>query len=83
MGTKAHVARELQASVQEFVRKFGLLVTKRTPCGQPVGPSVAHALMALLEREGQGSVTYQHELAELLALDRSSIQRLCDCVSRR
>jgi len=63
--------------VQAFVRSFGLLVTKQTPCGQPVTPSVAHVLMILLEREGTGSSTQQHELAELLGLDRSSIQRLC------
>lgn len=77
MGKKAQVARELQDSVQAFVRKFGLLVTRQTPCGQPVSPSIAHALMALLEREQQGSTTYQHQLAELLGLDRSSIHRLC------
>jgi DNA-binding MarR family transcriptional regulator len=70
-------ARELQASVQAFVRSFGLLVTKQTPCGQPMSPSVAHALMALLDREQSGVTTYQHELAALLGLDRSSIARLC------
>lgn len=77
MGTKAETARELQVSVQAFVRSFGLLVTKQTPCGQPVSPSIAHALMLVLEREAAGLSTYQHELAELLALDRSSIHRLC------
>lgn len=77
MGTKVDTARTLQASVQAFVRSFGLLVTKQTPCGQPVTPSVAHALMILLEREGKGARTYQHELAERLGLDRSSIHRLC------
>lgn len=74
---KVAAARELQASIQAFVRSFGLLVTKQTPCGQPVTPSIAHALMALLDREEAGVVTYQHELAELLGLDRSSITRLC------
>jgi DNA-binding MarR family transcriptional regulator len=77
MGQKQATARELQASVQAFVRRFGLLVTKQTPCGEPVSPSVAHALMALLDRDEAGQVTYQHELAELLGLDRSSITRLC------
>lgn len=33
--------------------------------------------MALLDREEQGLATYQHELAALLGLDRSSITRLC------
>ncbi|HKO46150.1 MAG TPA: MarR family winged helix-turn-helix transcriptional regulator [Polyangiaceae bacterium] len=77
MNAKLATAREFQASIQEFVRSFGLLVTKQTPCGQPVSPSVAHALMALLDREEAAVVTYQHQLAELLGLDRSSIARLC------
>jgi len=77
VSTKADVARELQVSVQAFVRSFGLLVTKQTPCGQAISPSIAHALMALLERQRAGSSTFQHELSELLALDRSSVQRLC------
>lgn len=77
MSRKAHTARNLQAAVQAFVRSFGLLVTKQTPCGQPITPSIAHALMVLLEREAEGVTTYQHELAELLGLDRSSVHRLC------
>jgi DNA-binding MarR family transcriptional regulator len=70
-------ARELQTSVQTFVRTFGLLVTKQTPCGQPVSPSYAHALMLLLDREASGRSTSQSELAEALGLDKSSIARLC------
>lgn len=70
-------ARELQTSVQTFVRTFGLLVTKQTPCGQPVSPSYAHALMLLLDREANGQTTSQSELAEGLSLDKSSIARLC------
>lgn len=77
MKAKTATARELQVSVQAFVRSFGLLVTKQTPCGQPISPSVAHALMSLLDREEAGVATYQHELAALLGLDRSSIARLC------
>lgn len=77
MGSKAETARDLQASVQAFVRSFGLLVTKQTPCGQPITPSIAHSLMILLEREADGLSTFQHELAEQLGLDRSSVQRLC------
>ncbi len=77
MTGKAATARELQTSIQGFVRSFGLLVTKQTPCGQPVSPSIAHALMALLDRQEAGVVTYQHELAELVGLDRSSVARLC------
>jgi DNA-binding MarR family transcriptional regulator len=70
-------ARELQVSVQTFVRTFGLLVTKQTPCGQPVSPSYAHALMLLLDRETNALVTTQSELAGELGLDKSSITRLC------
>ena len=77
MGTKADIARNLQASIQTFVRSFGLLVTKQTPCGQPISPSIAHALMMLLDRELSGLSTFQHEMAEQLGLDRSSVQRLC------
>jgi DNA-binding MarR family transcriptional regulator len=33
--------------------------------------------MVLLDREEGGLITYQHELAEILGLDRSSITRLC------
>ena len=77
MRSKAETARDLQTSVQAFVRSFGLLVTKQTPCGQPITPSIAHSLMILLEREADGLSTFQHELAEHLGLDRSSVQRLC------
>jgi putative acetyltransferase len=76
-GVAESEARELQLSVQGFVRTFGLLVTKQTPCGQPVSPSYAHALMLLLEREGAGLSTLQSRLAEELGLDKSSIARLC------
>jgi DNA-binding MarR family transcriptional regulator len=70
-------ARELQVSVQTFVRTFGLLVTKQTPCGQPVSPSYAHALMLLLDRATSDRATTQSELAAELGLDKSSITRLC------
>lgn len=63
--------------MQTFVRTFGLLVTKQTPCGQPVSPSYAHALMLLLDRDSAGLMTTQSELADGLGLDKSSITRLC------
>jgi DNA-binding MarR family transcriptional regulator len=75
--TQESGARQLQVSVQAFVRSFGLLITKQTPCGQPVSPSYAHALMLLLEREARGLPTTQTNLAEQLGLDKSSITRLC------
>jgi DNA-binding MarR family transcriptional regulator len=70
-------AQGLQASVQAFVRTFGLLVTKQTPCGQPVSPSHAHALMILLDRERLGLSTSQSDLAEHLGLDKSNVARVC------
>ena len=70
-------ALEFQTAVQTFVRTFGLLVTKETPCGQPVSPSYAHALMILLARESAGLTTTQSDLANELFLDKSSVARLC------
>lgn len=75
-------AKRLQRSIQSFVRSFGLLVTKQTPCGSPVSPSYAHALMYLLEREQEGKITTQSELARELGLDKSSIARLCALLAR-
>ena len=69
---------ELRALVQQFVRRFGLLVTRKTPCGFPVSPSYAHALMLLLQRSAQGHTTQQSDLVSLLGLDKSNIARLCE-----
>lgn len=70
-------SERLRALVQTFVRRFGLLVTKETPCGQPVSPSYAHALMVLLERERQKDETTQAELGARLGIDKSNVTRLC------
>jgi DNA-binding MarR family transcriptional regulator len=67
--------RQLQRLVQELVRSFGLLVTKQTPCGHPVSPSHAHALMVLLERDGDH--TTQSDLGAQLGIDKSNVARLC------
>jgi DNA-binding MarR family transcriptional regulator len=64
--------------VQEFVRGFGLLVTRQTPCGLPVSPSYAHALMLLLQRSREGLATLQSDLAASLGIDKSNIARLCE-----
>jgi DNA-binding MarR family transcriptional regulator len=56
----------------EFIRRFGLLATDRTPCGKPVAPSEAHALMYLRE---VGEAT-QGEVAARLGLDKSTVSRL-------
>lgn len=69
--------RQLQRLVQEFVRSFGLLITRQTPCGHPVSPSHAHALMVLLEREGESEGTTQSTLGAQLGIDKSNVARLC------
>jgi len=68
----------LRALVQEFVRRFGLLVTRQTPCGLPVSPSYAHALMLLLQRSRAGLATLQSDLAASLGIDKSNVARLCE-----
>ena len=55
-----------------LVRALGLLEPDRTPCGQPVSPSVAHALTELAERP---SAT-QTELGGRLRLEKSTVSRL-------
>jgi len=67
----------LKSLVQTFARNFGLLVTKQTPCGYPVSPSYAHALMVLLRRHHSGLDTSQSELGMRLGIDKSNVARLC------
>jgi DNA-binding MarR family transcriptional regulator len=69
---------QLRALVQQFVRRFGLLVTRRTPCGFPVSPSYAHGLMLLLRRTREGRTTVQSDLAGALGVDKSNVARLCE-----
>ena len=69
---------DLRAHVQQFVRSFGLLVTKQTPCGFPVSPSYAHAMMLILRRAANGLETLQADLAGALGIDKSNIARLCE-----
>ncbi len=69
-------SERLRAHVQGFVRAFGLLAGDRTPCGRPLAPSHAHALMVLLARGGDDPPT-QQELARALGIDKSNVTRLC------
>lgn len=62
----------LQARLIALIRALGLLESDRTPCGQPVSPSVAHALTELAARP---SLT-QTELAGRLRLEKSTVSRL-------
>ena len=72
----AEVAR-LKFLVQSFASKFGLLVTKQTPCGLPISTSHAHCLMVLRQRDRDGIETSQSDLAERLGIDKSNVARLC------
>jgi DNA-binding MarR family transcriptional regulator len=67
-------AARLQQEVVGFIRAFGLLSSDRTPCGQPMAPSDAHALTEVVS---DGGLT-QRELVDRLHLDRSSVSRLVD-----
>lgn len=66
----------LRELVQGFVRRFGLLSTKETPCGQPISLSYAHALMVLLERAREPHTSHT-ELGHALGIDKSNVARLC------
>lgn len=70
-------AERLRQGVQRFVRRFGLLAQDQTPCGKPLPPSQAHALMLLLERRGRGDEVTQRDLQEALGIDKSNVTRLC------
>ena len=76
-GERDRDVERLRGLVQHFVRSFGLLVTKQTPCGQPVSPSYAHALMVLLKPPGGAGRISQAELGAALGIDKSNVARLC------
>lgn len=69
--------RELRAAVQEFVRGLGLLSSDRTPWGERLSISHAHALLILCEHSQKGHKPTQHELSEALGIDKSNVARLC------
>jgi DNA-binding MarR family transcriptional regulator len=82
LGAAGRDVDDLRGHVQEFVRRFGLLVTRQTPCGFPVSPSYAHALMLLRRRTADGLSTQQSDLAAGLAIDKSNVARLCERMVR-
>jgi DNA-binding MarR family transcriptional regulator len=61
-----------QDALMRFVRNFGLHQPDRTPCGQPLPVSEAHALTELART---GSLR-QVELARRLRLEKSTVSRL-------
>jgi len=69
---------DLEQRLMAFVRAFGLQAPERTPCGEPISPSQAHALTEL----AAASLT-QAELARRLRLDRSVVSRLADTLADR
>ena len=71
--------QSLRVAFHALVRRFGLLQPDRTPCGQPLPVSHAHALMELLARPG----VRQGELAAALGLSKSAMSRMADQLQRR
>ena len=69
----------LQARISAFVRAFGLHQPDRTPCGQPVPVSEAHAL-GELDRDGPLTQT---DLAGRLRLEKSTVSRLVTQLTTR
>jgi DNA-binding MarR family transcriptional regulator len=61
-----------QEALMRFVRNFGLHQPDRTPCGQPLPVSEAHAIVEIA-REGR---IRQVELARRLRLEKSTVSRL-------
>ncbi|MBI5608149.1 MAG: MarR family transcriptional regulator [Deltaproteobacteria bacterium] len=66
-------SHELRHLLQVLFRRFGVLATGATPCGQPLQLAHAHALMVLLQ-EGELS---QQALGRVLGIDKSNVARLC------
>ncbi|MDI6098834.1 MarR family transcriptional regulator [Actinoplanes sp. NEAU-A12] len=69
----------LQGRISAFVRAFGLHQPDRTPCGQPVPSSEAHAL-GELDRDGPLTQT---ELGRRLRLEKSTVSRLVNQLINR
>jgi DNA-binding MarR family transcriptional regulator len=69
----------LQEQLVALVRACGLHNPDRTPCGQPVPISEAHALMEI----GRGDPISQVELASRLRLDKSTVSRLVRTLEQR
>ena len=69
---------DLERRLVAFVRAFGLHQSERTPCGEPISVSQAHALTELAAQP-----LSQAELARRLRLDRSVVSRLADALEQR
>ena len=73
----AEDGKELRAAVQALVRGLGLLSSDRTPWGERLTISHAHALLILLECSQRGYKPTQHDLGKTLGIDKSNVARLC------
>ena len=69
---------DLEQGLVGFVRAFGLHHGDRTPCGEPITVSQAHALTELAAQP-----LSQSDLARRLRLDRSVVSRLADTLEER
>jgi DNA-binding MarR family transcriptional regulator len=78
-GPAATDVSSVQDALMRFVRNFGLHQPDRTPCGQPLPVSEAHAL-AELARDGR---LRQVELGRRLRLQKSTVSRLVTNLTTR
>lgn len=69
----------LDFALSDLVRALGLHRPDRTPCGQPFSPSEALTLLLLDDAEQLP----QRDLAVALDLEKSTVSRLIDGLSRR
>jgi len=79
MLAEQRVADEFEAQLIAFIRAFGLHHGDRTPCGQPISVSEAHALTELATH---GPLT-QKQLVDRLHLEKSTISRLAEALEKR
>lgn len=68
---------ELRLTVQKFIRLFGLVEQNVTPCGFNLSPSQVFALQELEHR-----ILTIGELADRLFLERSTVSRLVDSMTK-
>lgn len=71
--------QRLQERMVSLIRSIGLHQPDRTPCGEPVAVSEAHALMELARDEALSPTG----LAARLRLDRSTVTRLVQRLAAR
>ncbi|HED64517.1 MAG TPA: MarR family transcriptional regulator [Planctomycetes bacterium] len=72
----------LRSATHLFLRSFGVLDAARTPCGQPLALSEAHALLHLLDCKAERAAPTVTELARVLCIDKSNATRLCQRMLR-